>query len=189
MRSLRPIPGLLAALFAVGCQTNPQTSRPMVVAGPALPPAGFVAFCAVQPEACKAVPVAAEPMPLTADRWQQLVAVNDAVNGGFRYASDRRSHGRDEHWAYLTGAGDCEDFALEKQRRLAALGWPRDTLLIALAELPQAGGHAVLVVVTDAGEYVLDVLSGALRPWDQVPYRWTRRQSRNDPKIWVTLGA
>ena len=30
---------------------------------------------------------------------------------------------------------------------------------------------------------------GAVRPWDEVPYRWMRRQSPDNPRVWLRLQA
>ncbi len=65
-------------------------------------------------------------MDLTAERADQLADVQWAGNGRVRAADDIDQYGSREFWAYpQAGYGDCEDFALEKRRRLIALGWPK----------------------------------------------------------------
>ena len=53
--------------------------------------------------------------------------------------------------------GDCKEFALAKRSRLIDLGWPASALLIAIAHVPSGELHAVLIVVTDDGDLVLDI--------------------------------
>lgn len=189
-----PIIALLLGLAA--CQTTgggvtdvAVTATPMQTAGAALPPKGFVDFCRRFPAECSEVADASGPVVLDEARRAELAAVNDAVNRGIRYVSDTRSSGRSEFWTLPETEGDCEDLALEKRRRLIELGWPQDALLITLATVPRVGGHAVLVAVTDQGDFVLDVRDPQVRPWEQVPYRWVRRQSPTNPRMWVNLRA
>jgi len=49
-------------------------------------------------------------------------------------------------------------------------------------------GHAILTVKTDRGEFVLDNLSNEIRPWDATGYRFVKRQSQEDPNLWVSIG-
>ncbi len=182
----------LAFLATTGCATTdgaPAASRPMPTGPATLPPRGFVDFCKRHPGECIEVALSEAPAVLDESRWGQLRQVNDAVNRAFPYVPDAGPSGRGDYWALPTVEGDCEDLALEKRRRLIALGWPPEALLIALARVPRLGGHAVLVVVTDQGDYVLDSREGAVRPWDELPYRWMRRQSPKNPRVWVRLQA
>ena len=39
-----------------------------------------------------------------------------------------------------------------------------------------------------AGEFALDNLSDEVTPWAQTGYRFVKRQSQEDPNIWVALG-
>ncbi|MBV9705214.1 MAG: transglutaminase-like cysteine peptidase, partial [Methylobacteriaceae bacterium] len=50
-------------------------------------------------------------------------------------------------------------------------------------------GHAILTVRTDHGEFVLDNLSSEVRPWDATGYRFVKRQSQEDPNVWVSIEA
>lgn len=38
--------------------------------------------------------------------------------------SDLDNYGSEEVWAYPEGSGDCEDYALEKRKRLSGAGLP-----------------------------------------------------------------
>ena len=88
---------------------------------------------------------------------------------------------------FPTKGGDCEDMALLKRSLLIKKGWPRDALLMATARDQQGAGHAVLVAVTDKGDFVLDNRNWAIVSWRNAPYTWIKRQSREHPAIWVKL--
>ena len=193
---LRTLPAIVLLLLATACQTSGGTSMsamatatPMRTAAATLPPKGFVDFCKRFPAQCDEVAEVAGPVTLDATRRAELTRVNDAVNRGIRYVADSRTSGRSDYWTLPQTEGDCEDLALEKRRRLIEMGWPQDALLIAIATVPRLGGHAVLVAVTDHGDFVLDVRDPEVRPWEQVPYRWVRRQSPTNPRVWLSLEA
>jgi predicted transglutaminase-like cysteine proteinase len=83
--------------------------------------------------------------------------------------------------------GDCEDYALEKIRTLAAQGVPRSALNIALAVTGWGESHAVLVVSTRSGDFVLDNLTPSVIRWDAVPYRWRQRQVGGEAFRWAMV--
>jgi predicted transglutaminase-like cysteine proteinase len=94
-----------------------------------------------------------------------------------------------EWWAYpAASGGDCEDYVLLKKRMLIESGWPADALLISVVKEPSGAGHAVLLVVTSEGEYVLDNKTRHIRVWQETPYTWVKRQSRHHPYVWVRTG-
>jgi predicted transglutaminase-like cysteine proteinase len=45
----------------------------------------------------------------------------------------------------------------------------------------------VLTVKTDRGEFILDNLTDDILPWSKTPYRYYKRQSQDDPNVWVWL--
>ena len=49
-------------------------------------------------------------------------------------------------------------------------------------------GHAVLMVRTDRGDYILDNKTSAVLPWDQTGYVFVKRESQ-DAVAWVSLGG
>ena len=81
-------------------------------------------------------------------------------------------YGKDEVWAYPHGAGDCEDYVLEKRRDLMLKGISLSDLLITVVRKPDGEGHAVLTVRTDQGDFILDNLNDAVKPWDATGYRY-----------------
>ncbi|WP_163609120.1 transglutaminase-like cysteine peptidase, partial [Klebsiella pneumoniae] len=92
------------------------------------------------------------------------------------------------YWTYpVDGKGDCEDLVLEKKRRLIALGVPREALLITVVRDLNGDGHAILTVVTDRGDYVLDNFSNEVKLWHETGYRFIKRQAQTDANQWVSL--
>jgi predicted transglutaminase-like cysteine proteinase len=120
-----------------------------------------------------------------------LRTANDHVNDLMRATTDVRTYGVADYWndpVLVRGVrGDCEDFALEKRRVLIEHGVPAGALSIAIVTTRQGEEHAVLVVTTDAGDYVLDNLTFDVRPWRRTGYTWISRQGPGDDLGWVSL--
>src|SRR5215212_2924607 len=96
------------------------------------------------------------PFVLTSERMSQLQQINSHVNSTIREVSDLEQYGRDDVWTLPTsGKGDCEDFALLKRKMLIECGWPASALSISVGTTSSGEPHAVLVVATANGEYVL----------------------------------
>ena len=84
---------------------------------------------------------------------EELIKVNDDVNGEIVAARDDIDG---DYWNYprtdeAYPYGDCEDFALEKARRLAKLGWTSNDMRLGVSDV-----HAVLLVILHGNEYILD---------------------------------
>ena len=75
----------------------------------------------------------------------------------------------------------------QKRQRLLAEGFPSSATLIAIVRLSDGEQHAILVVRTDQGDYVLDNLNDAVVPWSQVSYRWEKIQSPFETWTWHRL--
>jgi len=154
-------------------------------------PRGYLNFCERNPRDCQPEPLA-KPVQLTAGRMRQLNTVNMDVNDSLFFNTDLQ--GRDK-WEYPTdGYGDCEDYVMEKRRRLIELGWPASALLITMAERPNEElaawrHHVFLTVRTAQGDYILD---NDIRPavsWDKAArlYRFTMMQTPGQPKLWALV--
>lgn len=144
------------------------------------------------PTAPAAPPAAPEPAAaeavLTPELWAAIGDVNSRVNRAIRPVKDSAAH---DTWSLPLEsgrrAGDCEDYALEKLQALLARGVPRSALNLATAVTGWGESHAVLVVSTESGDFVLDNLDPAVRRWDEVPYRWTKRQVAGRPFEWAMV--
>jgi predicted transglutaminase-like cysteine proteinase len=152
-------------------------------------PIGWVEFCAANPAECAAIPSAPRDVVLTAKALKDLASVNRYVNETVKPMTDLEHWGVIEKWSYPDdGYGDCEDYVLLKRRLLIRAGWPREALLITVVRDRKDEGHAVLTVKTDRGEFILDNQAEDVLPWSETGYRFVKRQSQNDPNVWVSLG-
>lgn len=152
-------------------------------------PPGYVDYCGRHPEDCQKHPVIVPR--LDGSRYLQLYAVNSSVNSDVQYGEDLDVYGYREYWQRPpAGFGDCEDYVLEKRQRLIDLGWPASALLI-VAAVPSIGeGHALLLVVTDAGEFFLDSNTNQILPISKIVYKnWTflKGQRMGNPNKWVNI--
>lgn len=95
--------------------------------------------------------------------------------------------GSEEVWIYPTTMGDCEDFVLLKRRELIDHGWPIGSLLVTVVRQKNGDGHAVLTVLTDRGDLVLDNLESQVKIWTQTEYRYVKRQSEFDTGRWMAI--
>ena len=95
--------------------------------------------------------------------------------------------GREEVWVYPTSKGDCEDFVLLKRHELIRRGWPIGSLLVTVVRQKNGDGHAVLTVLTDRGDLVLDNLEDQVKVWSQTEYLYVKRQSEFDTGRWVAI--
>jgi predicted transglutaminase-like cysteine proteinase len=159
----------------------------MATVGVTTRPAGHNEFCKRYPAECR-VKTRREPrVHLTAERWNELVEVNNLVNWAVTPVTDEELFGKEEVWVYPATEGDCEDFVLEKRRDLVKRGWPVGALLITVVRQTNGDGHAVLTVLTDRGDLVLDNLEPQVRVWSQTEYQYVKRQSENDSGRWVAI--
>jgi predicted transglutaminase-like cysteine proteinase len=151
-------------------------------------PPGFIAFCVRRPDQCRRQPGDADTVVLTAERWNLLVNINASVNGTLWPEDDKKHYGRAEYWNIpADGFGDCEDFALKKRQLLIAAGFSEPALRLTIAETPSGQRHAVLDVVTDRGDFILDNLGSEILIRNAVPYRWIERQDPAHTLGWVAL--
>ncbi len=155
--------------------------------GNTLPPVGFVKFCAAHPQDCKTLSNKQERISMSPERWNLLYVVNSYINGRIAPISDQDLYGEDEHWAYPTDAGDCEDYVLLKKRNLEELGFSAEALLITVVLDEKGEGHAVLTITTDAGDYILDNRVDEVLRWNDTHYKFLKRQSHSNPLQWVAL--
>jgi len=156
-------------------------------------PIGWIEFCKANPNECRASASQPRDVVLTDTAFKDLEKVNSWVNANVKQKSDTDHWGVLEKWSIPTdGYGDTEDFALLKRKMLIDAGWPAEALLITVVASRSNEGLAVLTVKTDKGEFILSDLSDAVVPWLDVPktlgFRFDKRQSQNDPNVWVTVG-
>lgn len=157
-------------------------------------PAAFLDFCNRYPEDCLPPMKGISKVNLDAERMRELNTVNSDVNDTLFFNSDLATT---DVWDYpQDNIGDCEDFVIEKRKRLMDLGWPEDTLLITMVKkrIPNFAGrkdHAVLTVRTAQGDYVLDNEIRSAVAWTTANrlFDYVMIQTQMDPKIWAIAGS
>ena len=113
--------------------------------------------------------------------------VNQEVNRRLVPRSDIDVYGTSDFWTAGRFVGDCEDYMIAKKQDLIAAGWRADQVLYAVVEGIETPYHAVLIVRTDQGDFVLDNLTDRITRWDQSGYRFVIRQSSERPDRWVRV--
>ena len=174
--------GLLAAPVAEGADR-----AFMVTTGTTAQPIGHYEFCRRYADECVERSPAMTRTHLTPALWNELVAVNASVNLTIKAATDDEIFGSSEYWAYPDVAGDCEDLVLLKRRELIEKGWPAGTLLITVARQSNGEGHAVLTVLTDRGDLILDNLQPRVLVWNETEYSYVKRQSEIYAGGWMAI--
>ena len=165
------------AAAAAGMATGGLTSQPI----------GHYEFCKTHVSECSIRSVDRGPEMMTGAKWKLITRVNASVNKAIKPLNDIDIYGKDEVWAYPDTVGDCEDYVLLKRRMLAENGLSLSNLLITVVRKPDGEGHAVLTVRTDKGDFILDNLAETVKPWNETPYRFLKRQASEHTGRWVTI--
>lgn len=157
--------------------------------GYTMAPTGFYMLCVAVPSACKItrarnVRTGADGVDLTLDTLELIDRVNREVNAAMKPQPE--APGVDV-WKIGGSTGDCEDYALTKRKALIAKGFPSAALLVATVVTRRGEDHAVLVVRTDRGDFVLDNLSQTVKPWTRTGYTFTSMQAQENPRLWKQL--
>lgn len=167
----------------------PVMSQPIGDLGMAKPIQGWVSFCERFPAEC-AVNVA-EPalVEITPQIWKTIMSVNQRVNATVKPVTDADHWGVVDHWGFPNdGRGDCEDFQLLKRRMLVDGGLPRRAMRMTVVIDELGEGHAVLMLRTNQGDYVLDNKTSSILPWEKTGYVYIKRESQST-ETWVSLGG
>jgi predicted transglutaminase-like cysteine proteinase len=159
----------------------------MVTAGQTAQPIGHYEFCRRFADECVERSSEGSRIRLTPAAWNELVAVNASVNLTIKAVTDDEIFGRPEYWAYPDMAGDCEDLVLLKRRTLIEKGWPTGALLITVVRQTNGEGHAVLTVLTDRGDLILDNLEPRILVWNETDYAYVKRQSETFSGAWMAI--
>ncbi len=124
--------------------------------------------------------------------WAHLEKVNLDVNARIRPRTDEEAFGVDDYWtlpldAGGRGEGNCKHYALEKRRQLIEGGMAEDALSLAIVKTTRGETHAVLLVATDRGDFVLDNLTPEIVGWRDTGYAWLSRQTPGAPLRWASI--
>jgi len=146
-------------------------------------------FCARQPQECTVDESEPAVLSLNQELWLTIVEVNERVNRAILAVTDQDHWGEVDRWDYPDdGLGDCEDIQLLKRRLLIEAGLPRRALRMVVVIDEQGAGHAVLMVRTDQGEFILDNKRDAVLAWHETGYHYVKREG-DESAAWVWLGT
>jgi len=180
--------GLAATAEAQTLASLPAENGAKVL-GDARPIAAWVTFC--QSYAAECAVDRSEParISLTPAIWATIVSVNRRVNKSVEPKTDMEHLHVADRWDLAEdGIGDCEDFQLLKRHLLAEAGLPRRAMRMTVVIDEKGEGHAVLTLITDRGDMVLDNKTNAIVPWHKTGYVFIKRESQ-DMTAWVSLGG
>ncbi|WP_230532028.1 transglutaminase-like cysteine peptidase [Microvirga roseola] len=157
-------------------------------AGQAGPTPAWIAFCQQTPHECTTDASEPEVITLSQDSWDLITRVNEQVNRTILPVTDQEHWGVLDRWDYPDdGMGDCEDIQLLKRKRLIEAGLPRRVLRMTVVVDEQSEGHAVLMVRTDRGDFILDNKRNTVLAWQETGYRFVNQEGAHG-REWVWLG-
>jgi len=109
---------------------------------------------------------------LTPEKWKTITDINRQVNFAIEYLSDQENYGISDYWAIpKNGKGDCEDIQLMKQDLLKKQGIES---FMATCWTETGEYHAVLLVDTNKGTFVLDNRYKTVWNYDELDYAWDK---------------
>jgi predicted transglutaminase-like cysteine proteinase len=152
-------------------------------------PFAYTHFCLRYAEDCREhghVFKRPHPVVLTETRWKELAEINQRVNRSIMpqaYINDKTY----DTWRIAPARGDCNDYAVTKRHELLTRGWPSRSVLLAEVITTWGEHHMVLIVRTDAQDFILDNLNANIKPWSKTPYEWVRMESPIYRGLWTTI--
>ncbi|WP_019905817.1 transglutaminase-like cysteine peptidase [Methylobacterium sp. 77] len=166
----------------------PGVASSIATSGAARPITAWVTFCESYVSECAVNVGEPATIALTPAIWNTIVSVNRRVNKSIRAVTDMEQLHVADRWDLAeSGAGDCEDFQLLKRKLLADAGLPRRAMRMTVVIDEKGEGHAVLTLITDRGDLILDNKTSNILPWRQTGYTFIKRESQ-DAVAWVSLG-
>jgi predicted transglutaminase-like cysteine proteinase len=167
--------------FLASARTSIQSS------GLAGPTPAWIDFCNRQPQEC-AVDLSEPEMILLDQRsWDRINRVNTHVNRTILPVSDQDHWGVLDRWDYPDdGLGDCEDIQLLKRKLLVDAGLPRRAMRMTVVIDEDGAGHAVMMIHTSYGDFILDNKRNEVLAWQETSYRFVKREGM-DGMEWVWL--
>ncbi|WP_201833936.1 transglutaminase-like cysteine peptidase [Microvirga zambiensis] len=167
----------------------PGSSQPVTQVGVARPIMGWVRFCEQYPAECSVDPTEPAIISMGAKDWQTLNRVNQQVNADIKAKTDKDHWGVEDRWDFAEdGYGDCEDYQLVKRRKLVEAGFPRRALRMTVVIDEEGAGHAVMMVRTNRGDFILDNKRNAILPWHKTGYTYIKREG-DGGSAWASLGG
>jgi predicted transglutaminase-like cysteine proteinase len=165
----------------------PAATTPIQTGGPAIPIKAWIRFCKQLPEECRVDVGQADRVLLSPTVWETINVINERVNSMILSVTDQDHWGVVDRWDYPDdGMGDCEDIQLLKRKLLVEAGLPHRALRMTVVADERGDGHAVLMVLTDRGDFILDNKRNAVLPWRGTGYIYLMREGTSG-SAWVAL--
>jgi predicted transglutaminase-like cysteine proteinase len=181
---------LAASALSGGAQAAllPTASSPTYDAGSARPIQGWIEFCQRNPGDCAVDMNEPDIIVLDPLTWRTILSVNREVNASIKPMTDAQLYGVADYWDYpVSGYGDCEDYQLLKRKLLVDAGLPQRAMRMTVVIDERNEGHAVLMIRTDRGDFILDNKTDSVAAWHQTGYVYVKRESQY-ATAWTSLG-
>lgn len=128
---------------------------------------------------------------LTQEIWNKMVQINNHWNNKIFYKKDIQKHNKSDYWDSIEDikkdcTGDCEEFAMIKQHALKKEGIESD-IALCWVDPHHRKYHAVCVVDTDKGTFILDNRYHDVYSYEESikrGYTWHKRQKN---KFWYVV--
>ena len=143
----------------------------------AITPLSMQFFCAKNRSECAGG--GNSQVTMTPNLMAVLKQINGHVNRSIRPERDTA-----DVWELNPTSGDCEDYVLSKRSALIRKGVSAGALRIAYTHARRGDPHAVLVVKTSQGDYVLDNLTNSIKTLRASGYN-IRSMSSPNPTRWT----
>ena len=166
--------GLVLAASMIGAGGAQANTRG---GGSVLTPVAMKFFCRQNPGECAGG--GAAQVTMSDDLVAMLHTINRRVNGSIQYTAERV-----DKWSLNPRRGDCEDYALSKRSALIKQGVPSGSLRIGFTHTRRGVPHAVLIVKTSRGDYVLDNMNSKIVSLQASGYNILMMSSSN-PMRWT----
>lgn len=177
--------GLPAAAQTVAAVASASAAAPRLIK----PPPGFTRSCARYAWLCSDRHAAGRSISGTA-MLGLAQQVNAQVNRAVAPLTDPENYGVAEYWTLPgNGRGDCEDYALDKYRRLLDAGVDSRDLRLAVVLDRNRDNHVVLVLRINRTDLVLDSLTSKILPWNQTGYDFLAMQMGEDKSLWEVVAG
>ena len=172
---------IAATMFSAGgaaAYSNVKVSTfELVTQTAAVTPLSMQYFCAQHRSECAAS--GRGQVTMSPNLMAVLKQINGHVNRAIRPQRDTA-----DVWELNPTSGDCEDYVLSKRSALIRQGVSAGALRIAYTHTRRGEPHAVLVVRTSEGDFVLDNLTNSVKTLRASGYN-IRSMSSSDPTRWT----
>jgi len=120
---------------------------------------------------------------LTPEMWKTIKGANQKWNNRISYKTDMENYGKREDWRvpqpdeYGRYFDDCDGYAAAKIKELRDDGIEAYfALCYCYPGRENPGRHAVCLVPTDYGDYILDNRHEMVFHYDDCNYKWRKRE-------------